>query len=85
MPRSALDAELARREPRLRRAVHRALERVRSDTSINTLALALAAGDVGAAMAHISEAKIREAMGGLEGILVDAYFAGGRSGAEDLR
>ena len=73
-----------RLEPQLRRAFLRAVEQLQASLSINDLAIALSAGNVGRARALISVAATEEALQASALVVVDAFNRGGRLGATQL-
>lgn len=86
-PRSdyqALHAEADRFEPRLERALGRSIEKAREAVSVNTLAMALAAKDVKAAMAQLPPPTLQDALSPAGTIARDAFARGGRVAADQV-
>ena len=71
-------------EPRLVRAVLKTLERIRSEVSINALAMALAARDGKRALALLPLVTVKDALSAAGPIVRDAVLKGGRLGAEQV-
>lgn len=69
-------------QPRLARAVQRAVAKLREGISINDLAMALHAKNVKAATALLTDSSMRDALGPARTIVRDAFFRGGRVGAD---
>jgi len=86
MPRLARDfravhAEADRFEPRLARALQKALLKLRGRVSVDALAAALKAGNVRRAVAVLSRAAVEDALSPVAQIKRDAFVRGGKLGA----
>jgi len=80
----ALHDAADRIEPRLARALERALVKLPESISINELAMKLSAGDVKGAMRLLSKERVKDSLSHSGTIVKDAVMRGGRLGAGEV-
>lgn len=80
----ALHDAADRIEPRLARALERALLKLRESVSINELAMMLAMGDVKGALRLLDKERVKDALSPSGTIVKEAVLKGGRLGADEV-
>lgn len=72
-------------EPPLARAFQQSVQTIQKSVSINALAMAIASGDVKAAMRLLPVKTVRESLEPVAEIVRDAVMKGGELGADAVR